>query len=261
MEKVEKPPELTYLERPTHWPTSHPSRDQRGATVPAHKFTKQELKQDSFVDTTQRVLTYGQQHATLIGVILLVIVVVAVGGSYLKSSRENAAREASALLFEGQTLATQGDDMGARGPLEDCIELHGGSIFARTARLSLIQVYLNLGQPDQALALADESLDAVSGDPTTAEQLTVLRAHALAANGQYGEAADAMATTIGDDTPDMAVYQRSIVQAEWLMQAGQPDLARVVLEQLDEGIRTGQLEVAVGNDLTNRLGVARALAP
>ncbi len=226
----------------------------------AHKFTKQQLKQDSFVDTTRRLMDYGQRHATVIGIVLVAVIVLLVGGTYLETSRENAAREASALLYEGQVLLAQGDHVGAMGPLQDCIDLHGGTEFAPTARVSLIQAHLRVGDAQTALALVDEFKNEVPAGAPAHEDLAVLGAHAVAGTGDFKAAADALAATIDEETADQIRYQRRVTQTEWLQAAGLHGEAVRVLEELDAAVKSGDLDAMVGNDLANRLGVARALA-
>ncbi len=224
----------------------------------AQKFTKKDLKQDSFVNTTEKFLDYGQRHATLIGGLLLVLVVVLVGGSYLKNSRAAAAQESSALLYQGQTYLSQGEYAMAMGPLQDCVDDHSGSEFGRYARVSLVQAMLALGDAEGALARAQEYRAEVPADHPAAEELGLLEAFILADAGRPGDAADAMAAYITSDVADAIYYERSVQQADWLREAGRHAEAIAVLEGLERSASSGDLEI-FANDLENRLAVARAL--
>ena len=224
----------------------------------AQKFTKKDLKQDSFVESTEKVLEYLQRNATLVGIVLLVVVVLLVGGSYVRKGRAAAKAEASYMLYQGQMMVGQGDYDLAIGPLEDCIAEHGGSDYGKFARISLVQARLGLGQTDEALALIDSYLGEFgSGDPLN-EDLLLLQANALADAGRYAEAAEVIAGLIRSDLPDAIYYDRTVRQAEWLREAGQAAAALTLLEELEAAADAGELQV-YRQDLDHRLGVARAL--
>lgn len=224
----------------------------------AQKFTKKELKQDSFVATTEKVLEFGQRNATVIGGVLLVLVVLLVGGSYLKNSRAAAARDASAMLYQGQTLVAQGDYTAAMGPLQDCIDDHGGSEYSHYARVSLIQAMLALDETETALARIDQFSAEIPADSQAGQDLVQLKAFAMASAGQYVEAAAALEALISRDLDDTTYYQRNVQRVLWLQQAGQHADAVAVLENLEALTDAGEID-QFGNDLENRLAVARAL--
>ncbi|MEZ4389399.1 MAG: tetratricopeptide repeat protein [Candidatus Krumholzibacteriia bacterium] len=226
----------------------------------AHKFTKKELKQDSFVSSTEKVLEFGQRNATMIGVALLVAVVALVGGSYLKNTRAAAAREASAQLYQGQVLLAQGEYSAAMGPLQDCVDDHGGSEFGRYARVALVQAMLALGDTEGALARIQQYVGELPATDPAAADLKLMNAYALADAGRPGEAADAIAATITADLSDAILYDRTVQQADWLIDAGRAGDAINVLEGLDRRARAGEITVAT-SDLENRLAVAKALKP
>ncbi|MDD5718841.1 MAG: hypothetical protein PHQ53_04060, partial [Candidatus Krumholzibacteria bacterium] len=60
----------------------------------AQKFTRKDLKKDSFVESTDRALSFIQQHATAVGAVLLILVVLLVGGSYVRKGQQAAKMEA-----------------------------------------------------------------------------------------------------------------------------------------------------------------------
>lgn len=225
--------------------------------MPAHKFTKKDLKQDSFVSTTEKFLEYGQRNATLIGVVLLVLVVVLVGGSYLRNSRAAAATEASAMLYQGQTFLAQGNYAAGGSILQDLIDSHGDSDFGRYARVAQVQGFLAAGEADRALAQAQQYRAEVPSDHPAAADLGLLEAYAMAAVGQPGEAADALTSYITDDLDDTVYYERRVQRADWLRAAGRTTEAVAVLSELDRMGRSGD-RTFPANDLENRLAVARA---
>lgn len=224
----------------------------------AQKFTKKELKQDSFVTGTEKALEYLQKNATAVGIVLLVVVVLLVGGTYLKRSRTATAAEASYLLYQGQSLLSQGDYELAMASLQDCIDKHGNSEYGRLARVGMVQAMLGLRDVDGALARIDQyAADVPSGDPAAAD-LSLLRATALADAGRFAEAAEVLGGLIAVDLPDAVYYDRSVRRAEWLQAAGQHDAALNLLTELKQAVAAGELEIP-GADLDNRLEVARAL--
>jgi tetratricopeptide (TPR) repeat protein len=227
--------------------------------VAAQKFTKKSLKQDSFITSTERALEYLQRNATAVGVGLLVVVVLLVGGSYLSKGRAAARVEASYMLYQGQTLLTQGEYEMAMGPLQDCIEKHGGSEFAKYARLNLVQALIDLGDAEGALARLDEyAADIPVGHPAY-KNMQLLRVTALADAGRPGEAADALAPLITDELSDQVYFQRTVRQAEFLQEAGRGQEALALLEGLKSAVAAGDRQV-LGDELDNRIEVARILS-
>lgn len=224
----------------------------------AQKFTKKGLKQDSFVDSTEKVLEFLQQNATAVGIAFLVVIVLLVGGSYVRKGRAAARAEASYMFYQGQIMVGQGDYALAITPLEDCIAEHGDTEFGKYARLALVQAQLGLGQTDEALALIDTYLGEISGKVPIHKDLLLLQAGALADAGRYAEAADVMGGLITDDLPDAVYYDRTVRRAEWLGDAGQRGAALALLEELEASADAGEIDV-LKQDLDYRLGVARAL--
>lgn len=226
--------------------------------MPAHKFTKKDLKQDSFVSTTEKFLEFGQRNATVIGVVLLVLVVVLVGGSYLRNSRADAAREASAMLYQGQTFLAEGNYAAAGSVLQDCIDNHGGSDFGRYARVAQVQTFLASGEAERAVALVQQYRDDIPDGHPAARDLRLLEAYAVAAVGEAGEAADLIAGFITPDLPDGVFYERSVQRADWLRDDGRTTEAVGVLAELDRMVKSGERTAFPPNDLEKRLAVARA---
>ena len=224
----------------------------------AHKLTKKDLKHDSFVDTAEKSLEFLQKNATTIGVALLVVVVVLVGSSYLKTSRANARVEASYMLYQGQIRVSEGDFAGANALLQECIDKHGNSEFGRNARVSQIAALIGLGETETALSKIDEHLAAIPGDHPSARDLQLIRANVLADAGQPEEAALALEPFIDGDLPDAVYIERRLQRADWLAAAGQHSESLAILEDLDRQAKAGEIEV-FGNDIENRLATAQAL--
>ncbi len=224
----------------------------------AHKFTKKDLKQDSFVSSTERALEFLQRNATVVGIGLLTLVVVLVGGSYWQQSQEASRVEASYMLFQGQTFIDQGDFEGAVVPLRDCVEEHGGTEFGRYARVALVHALLGAGEVDQALGAADRYADEIPADHPAATELALVRATALADAGRPAEAAAAMESLISAELPDNTYIQRSLRRVQWLREAGDRAAAVAVLEELRDAAAAGEI-TPMGTELERELERTRAL--
>jgi predicted negative regulator of RcsB-dependent stress response len=228
--------------------------------VPAHKFTKKDLKQDSFVNNTEKVLEFLQRNATAVGGGLLVLIVLLVGGSYLQQSREASRIEASYMLYQGQSFLSQGDFEAAIPPLQDCVEQHGGTEFGRYARPALVNAMLGAGQAEIALQEAERFASELPADHPAATELALVRANALADAGRYAEAAAAMGELIGDDLEDTVYVQRVLRQAEWLRVGGDLAGAEAALQGLHDRIAAGEITTSgLGREVERQLEMVRAL--
>jgi predicted negative regulator of RcsB-dependent stress response len=225
----------------------------------AQKFTRKDLKHDSFVSGTEQVLEFLQKHATLAGGALLVVVVLLVGWSYVSKGKAASQAEASYMLYEGQMYVGDGQYDMATVTLQDCIAEHGDSDPGRYARVSLVQAMLGQGDTQGALEAIDRYLGEVPASHVTHGDLRLLRPYALADAGRYGEAADAMANLISRDLADGVYYDRTVRQAEWLRLGGRGADAVAVLEALKADAAAGEIEIT-GADLDRRIDIARATA-
>ena len=224
----------------------------------AHKLTKKEIKQDSFITNMEKALEFLQRNATAVGAVLLIIVVLLVGGSYVQKGREASRVEASYMLYQGQMMLAQGEYEIAITPLQDCIDKYSGSEFGKFARVSLVQALLGAGETETALARLDEFMAEIPATHAAGQDLRSIQASAYADAGRFAEAADFQAALITDDLPDAVFYSRSVRRAEWLTKAGNNAAALAIYTDLESALAAGDLTVS-GNDLANRMEVARAL--
>ena len=260
----------------------------------AQKLTKKDLKKkDSFITSTENLLEYVQRNATAVGIVLLAIVVLAVGGSYVRKGQQASRIEASYMLYQGQMLLSEGQFELAMAPLQDCIEKHGGSEFGKYARLSLVQAMLANGE---FVAYGALTLAMMQGGtvPATVWLLLVMGVLVTALDGsaalRAGQvrraaavagwnlvyplallavlgvadsdlilgAADAIAATIDDHLADYEIYTRTVQQATWLQKAGDDAAALSLLENLRDRTAAGEID-NFGRDLDTRIEIARAL--
>ncbi len=226
----------------------------------AQKFTRKELKQDAFVTRTQQTVDFIQKNATAVGVGLLVLVVVLVGGSYVRQGQNAARVEASYLLYHGQNLLGQGAYDLAIAPLQECIDRHGQTDFGRFARVGMVSALLGLGEVDNALARIDLYRTELKVGHPARQDLDRVYAYALADAGRHEEAAAALAQLPTAGLADVAVYERQLQQSRWLQTAGNHADAVRLLEDLQRRVLAGELEIPA-SDIEQRLATARALRP
>lgn len=227
----------------------------------AQKFTRKELKTDPFVTQVEKSLNFLQANATAIGAALLVLVVLLVGGTYVRKGQEASRQEASYLLYLGQSLLSQGDYLLALSPLEECVEKHGRTDFAKYARASVVEALLGSGEVENALARLDVYRQEVGPKHPARQKLELLQAHALADAGRFADAADALGRLTDRSLPDVLYYERTVRRAAWLERAGQPLESVKLLTSLKNAIASGDIQVAgLDSDLEQRLQVVRALA-
>jgi predicted negative regulator of RcsB-dependent stress response len=226
--------------------------------VAAQKFTRKELKQDPFVEKTQKSLEFIQQNATAVGAVLLVLVVVLVGASYVRKGQDSANIEASFLLYHGQTLLSQGAHELAMAPLQECIDKRGKTEYAKYARVSLVQAMLAAGQTDDALLRAELYRAELNPRHPARADLDKLYVHALADAGRYETAAATLGEMPSGGLTDIMIYDRYLQRSRWLQAAGDHAGAYQILNELRQAIISGELKLPA-SDIDQRLEVARAL--
>ncbi len=225
----------------------------------AQKLTKKDMKHDGFIDSTERGLEFLQHNAMPLGIGLLVIVALIVGVTYMKQAKAHSRDRASYLLYQGETLLSNGEAELAQSPLQECVERYGGTTFGRFARVGLAKSLLAQGSYEAALANADAALGEVPAGSPAARGLKQARAAAFASLGRYDEAASAYGELIPDARNDAETYDLSVRQAECLKAAGKLQDAVMVLEDLDAKVVRGDLEGVSKTDLDTRLAMMRAL--
>lgn len=227
----------------------------------AHKFTRKDLKKDPFVENTEKVLEFIQSNATAMGVGLLVLVVLLIGGTYMRKGQESARIESSYLLYHGQTLLVQGDHDLAMVPLSECIEQHGGTDAGKFARVAMVRALLGAGQTEDAKSSLEAYRREIDPKHPAHAQLEQLQAYVLADEGRFEEAATALGDLITPEMPDAMTIDLTMLRASWLQKAGQPLAAHQLLQDLEAAIEAGQLDAGgQASELERRLETARALS-
>ncbi len=225
----------------------------------ARKFTRKELRQDGFVKWTERTLEYVQENYVKAAIIAAIVVVVLVGGSYIRNSRIQANQKASALLYQGQSMLSIGSYESARARLQECVDRFGGGDYGDLARLGLAEAQIGLDENELAIQTLDEAMAAVNAEDTLYSSLLAVQATAQANLERYDEAAATYEQALTGELLPVQRYDLTLRQADALRQGGRTAAGLVLLENLQATIDEGKLDVPA-RDLATRIDVYRALA-
>jgi predicted negative regulator of RcsB-dependent stress response len=227
--------------------------------VAARKFTRKELRQDGFVKWTERTLEYVQENYVKAAVIAAVVVVVLVGGTYIRNSRLQAHQKASALLYQGQSMLSIGSYESARARLQECVERFGGGDFGDLARLGLAEAQIGLGENELALQTLGEAMAAIRAEDALYTSFLTVQATAQANLERYDDAATTYEQALTGELLPVQRYDLTLRQADALRQAGRTAAGLVLLENLQTAIDEGKLDIPA-RDLGTRIDLYRALA-
>jgi predicted negative regulator of RcsB-dependent stress response len=150
---------------------------------------------DVFIAKTLEVSQWAQGNQTLLTAVAVVLILLVAGAIYYGNYREGVARQAGNQLEQiHQTIALQ-DREGAKQELATFLQRFGNTAYAGEARLLLGELYLETGDPQQALAV----LEPLAGSPRDPLELQAA-ALLAAAYEQEGQARQAEETylTIAD---------------------------------------------------------------
>lgn len=193
---------------------------------------------------------HGPQVVMVVGGLLLVGLVLAIGTTMARSGEVAASRDfgASLNVLERTVNATPGETKAGQEPpfkteaekdlaiiksLSDFRAKHPGSMAAASAALPLAQALLRQGKADQALPLADEYLaNAEEGDPLKPAGFEA-RGYALEAQKKYDDAINAFDQLAKQNKTDfmkgMGMYHR----ARMLLLKGETASAAKTLSEIE----------------------------
>jgi len=227
--------------------------------VPAHRLTRKDLKQDSFVEWAAKATEFVQQYYVHIGVAILVVAVVIIGSSLYRKSRVSAQESASFLLYQGQSLLFRGECESARYPLQECIDRFSGTPSGKQARLDLAHAFLATGDNDAALAILEEGLQSTDSQSPLYEDLQQAKAATLMNLKEYDQAATVYESLLASDPRQRDRIEWTLRLADCRRLQGQLAEAAEILIQLQTEIEKGNISQPV-RDLESRLQVLQALA-
>ncbi|NJD20585.1 MAG: tetratricopeptide repeat protein [Gemmatimonadetes bacterium] len=195
-----------------------------------------ELEEDVFV---ARVLEIGNwfkthQQAVTIGSVVLVLAVASL--LYYRNYKGSLIEQASTQLEEIHSQAAMGDTEGAKNALILYLDRFGSTPYVGEARMLLGEIYLSVGESEQALATLEPMAESPR-DPLELQAAALLGA----AYEQEGRLADAEATylRIAERSPlDFqvrdALAAAARIRAAQGTAAGAAELYRRILDGLEE---------------------------
>jgi predicted negative regulator of RcsB-dependent stress response len=226
--------------------------------VAAPKFTRKDLKQDSFVERTAQAYDFLQRHYLKLAIGVLAIVVVAFGWSFYAKGQARAAERASYLLYQGQSLLYRGAYAEAVSRLRECIDSYAGTDSALRAHLDLGHALLAQGDQMAALDALQDGIAKTSAEDPLYFDFRLAEASALVDNGQHTGAEVVYRNLLASDPADHQRVELSLRLADCLKLDDRLPEAVAVLEQLQQSVETGQI-TAPGQDIESRLQLYRAL--
>jgi len=225
----------------------------------AHKLTRKDLKQDSFVDWTSRAVDFIQDNYLRLAIGAVAVVVLIVAVSFYTRGQVQARESAAAMLFQGQQLLGQGEYGAAEQRLQECRQSYGGTMFGKQACLDLAQVLMIQGQDTQALDIIAEGLQATEGDLSMTRALNKMKAACLMNLQQYDGAISLYRELLTGVSVDSERFDLVKRLASSLKLAGQLPAAITVLEELQRDVDLGEVELLQGRELETMIHMYRAL--
>ena len=150
---------------------------------------------DIFIAKTLEISKWAENNQQLLTVGIVALILLVAGALYYGNYRDSLSQQAGNQLEQiHQTIALQ-DREGAKSELSTFLQRFDGTAYAGEARLLLGELYLETGEPQQALAVL-EPLAGSPRDPLELQAATLL----AAAYEQEGRTDDAeeMYLTIAD---------------------------------------------------------------
>jgi len=194
--------------------------------------TKQELRHDSFVESTANATAFLQQNFMAVLVGIAAIAVVVLGTIWWSQSQERSSLQASQLMFRATSQYGNAQYSEALLTVDDLKSRFGGTTEGRDAYYISGAAHLALGESDPALADFEEYLDLQSkGLYSTAAKLGA--ALALESRGDLAEAAGRLAELRASLDPDDAMFSQTCLAEARVRQAqGDVDGAVAALQPL-----------------------------
>ncbi len=141
---------------------------------------------DAFVAGVLDLSTWAKTNQNLMTLGGIVVLIVFLGGWYWMNFNRNLEDRALMELEQIQQTLSFGDIETGKVSLSQFIEQFGGTAAAPEASLILAQLYLETGQPAQAIQALDNSR--ISRTDPLGPQAFILRARAFESQGQLAEA-------------------------------------------------------------------------
>ena len=120
---------------------------------PKRKITRDQIKNDSFVETIFDIRSYVMDNSKLLsriggGFVVLLLIIV-----FLGQSSKNNKREAEFLLTQSNVYLDNGDSQNAKIILQELVDEYGNTESGRLGGYHLAQLYLKNNEKESALSL------------------------------------------------------------------------------------------------------------
>ena len=120
---------------------------------PKRKITRDQIKNDSFVETIFDIRSYVMDNSKLLsriggGFVVLLLII------FLGQSSKNNKREAEFLLTQSNVYLDNGDSQNAKIILQELVDEYGNTESGRLGGYHLAQLYLKNNEKESALSTA-----------------------------------------------------------------------------------------------------------
>jgi len=222
--------------------------------VSSKHLTKEELRHDSFVETTTRAAAYLQKNFMTVLVAILGILILIVLGVFFLKSQERTAVQADQAFFRVTGYYAQGAYSEVLTEAQTMLDLYGGRREGKWTLYYAGAAHLALAENDRAIERFDEYLARdPGGEYDMASRLG--KAIAFESRGDLEDAARAYAEVRTASDPGSAQQTQAVIaETRVLQELGRIDEAIAVLEGL-----LLDADPQVQQEIRTRLDTLRAL--
>lgn len=217
--------------------------------------TKEELRHDSFIETTARISSYLQNNFMTVAVVVVGIAVAIIVGVFFTQSQTRTAVQADQAFFQVTTRYTQGAYSEALVKSDELLQRFGGRQEGKWTLYYAGASHLALAENDRAIERFDEYLAADAGGQY-AMPARLGKGLALESRGDLDQAvalyAEVRAAT---DTGSSLHVQAALAQTRALQSLGRTAEAVAILEPMLDGA-----DPQVRTEIEARLATLKALA-
>ncbi len=185
---------------------------------------------DSFVVGVLEASNWARANQQLITVGVVLLAIVLAGGFYFmnyRSQMNDRAAESLEMIYQSISIS---DTEGAKIDLATFLDQFGGTAYEGEARLVLGELYLESGDPQQALAVL-EPIGRRPGSPVELQSATLL-AQAYEQEGRWDEAEDTYLSIANRSDLDFQVRDALVAAARIRSAQGDGDGAIELYEEI-----------------------------
>jgi tetratricopeptide (TPR) repeat protein len=200
-------------------------------------------REDPVLEQIQRGVSFAQHHARWLIAGALVVIAVVIGTIALQRSRVRGDREAGQYLIESQAGYLQGNYAAAETQLKEMLQSYGRSKLAGPAQLTLGDVLLAQGRPEEALKAYQAAAGKAGGDVELAAAAQRGQGAAMEDAGRVADASQAYEQAASH--PSLSQVPDLIAAARTALQAGDPARAKTLLERAKQADKQFQNQTEI----------------